>query len=124
MFASEVVALFEELWFSLRLVHAWAHASRMGTVLQNIFGKGKNNYGDVEFWHGAERAGWLMKQGGLSAPLHAAPAHASSAQAEASVAGVRRRIHQDLATQARHLKHALANSISIVCAAGRKLSAC
>ncbi len=88
MFVPEVVALFEELRSLLRLVHAWAYASRMGTVLQNIFGKGKNNYGDVEFWHGAERAGWLMKQGGLSAPPLAAPAHASVAHAEASVAGV------------------------------------
>jgi hypothetical protein len=35
----------------------------MGTVLNNLFGKGKGNYGDVEYWHGAERAGWLMKQG-------------------------------------------------------------
>lgn len=45
----------------------------MGTVLQNIFGKGKGNYGDVEYWHGAERAGWLMKQGVL---LRQAPEHA------------------------------------------------
>ena len=35
----------------------------MGTVLNNLFGKGKGNFGDVEYWHGAERAGWLMKQG-------------------------------------------------------------
>lgn len=35
----------------------------MGTVLNSLFGKGKGNYGDVEYWHGAERAGWLMKQG-------------------------------------------------------------
>ena len=47
----------------------------MGTVLQNIFGKGKGNYGDVEYWHGAERAGWLMKQGAL---LQQALEHACS----------------------------------------------
>lgn len=35
----------------------------MGTVLNSLFGKSKGNYGDVEYWHGAERAGWLMKQG-------------------------------------------------------------
>lgn len=35
----------------------------MGTVLNNLFGKGKGNFGDIEYWHGAERAGWLMKQG-------------------------------------------------------------
>ena len=35
----------------------------MGTVLNNLFGKGKGSFGDVEYWHGAERAGWLMKQG-------------------------------------------------------------
>ena len=39
----------------------------MGTVLNSLFGKGKGNYGDVEYWHGAERAGWLMKQGMISA---------------------------------------------------------
>ncbi len=38
----------------------------MGTVLNNLFGKGKGNFGDVEYWHGAERAGWLMKQGKMS----------------------------------------------------------
>ena len=31
-------------------------------MLNQIFG-GPHNYGDVEFWHGPERAGWLMKQG-------------------------------------------------------------
>lgn len=36
----------------------------MGTALNNLFGKGKSTLaGDVEFWHGAERTGWLMKQG-------------------------------------------------------------
>ncbi|CAK0784358.1 Fatty acid synthase subunit beta [Coccomyxa viridis] len=36
----------------------------MGTALNNLFGKGKSSLtGDVEFWHGAERTGWLMKQG-------------------------------------------------------------
>lgn len=38
----------------------------MGTALNNLFGKGKSTFtGDVEFWHGAERTGWLMKQGNL-----------------------------------------------------------
>ena len=32
-------------------------------MLNNLFGKGKAQVGDVEFWHGQERAGWLMKQG-------------------------------------------------------------
>eukprot|EP00891_Asterochloris_glomerata_P007668 jgi/Astpho2/7668/Aster-02550 len=32
-------------------------------MLNNLFGKGKAQIGDVEFWHGQERAGWLMKQG-------------------------------------------------------------
>jgi len=31
-------------------------------MLNQIFG-GPQNIGDVEFWHGPERAGWLMKQG-------------------------------------------------------------
>ena len=35
----------------------------MTTVLNQMFGKQKQNYGNIEFWHGAERAGWLMKQG-------------------------------------------------------------
>ena len=36
----------------------------MTTALNNLFGKGKSTLtGDVEFWHGAERTGWLMKQG-------------------------------------------------------------
>lgn len=29
----------------------------------SAFGKAPKNYGDVEFWHTPERAGWLMKQG-------------------------------------------------------------
>ena len=37
----------------------------MGTMLNQMFGKQKQNYGNVEFWHGAERSGWLMKQGWL-----------------------------------------------------------
>lgn len=36
-------------------------------MLNSLFGKGKQQVGDVEFWHGNERAGWLMKQG---ADLH------------------------------------------------------
>lgn len=32
-------------------------------MLNSLFGKGKQQVGDVEFWHGNERAGWLMKQG-------------------------------------------------------------
>jgi len=32
-------------------------------MLNSLFGKGKQQVGDVEFWHGHERAGWLMKQG-------------------------------------------------------------
>jgi len=32
-------------------------------MLNSLFGKGKQQAGDVEFWHGHERAGWLMKQG-------------------------------------------------------------
>lgn len=35
----------------------------MGTLLNSVFGKQKQNYGNVEFWHGAERSGWLLKQG-------------------------------------------------------------
>jgi len=31
-------------------------------MLSQVFG-GPKDFGDVEFWHGAERAGWLMKQG-------------------------------------------------------------
>lgn len=34
-------------------------------MLNGLFGKGKQQVGDVEFWHGHERAGWLMKQGPL-----------------------------------------------------------
>ncbi len=37
----------------------------MAGMLSNAFGKGPKNYGDVEFWHTPERAGWLMKQGAL-----------------------------------------------------------
>ena len=32
-------------------------------MLNGLFGKGKQQVGDVEFWHGHERAGWLEKQG-------------------------------------------------------------
>lgn len=32
-------------------------------MLSNLFGKPTRTFGDVEFWHGPERAGWLMKQG-------------------------------------------------------------
>ena len=33
-------------------------------MLNSMFGKtGKSFCGDVEFWHGQERTGWLMKQG-------------------------------------------------------------
>ena len=46
----------------------------MGTVLNNLFGKGKGNFGDVEYWHGAERAGWLMKQG-MMADHHLQPSY-------------------------------------------------
>ena len=35
----------------------------MTNVLNQLFGKTKGFQGDVEFWHGAERAGWLEKQG-------------------------------------------------------------
>lgn len=34
----------------------------MSGMLNQLFG-GTKNVGDIEFWHGAERAGWLMKQG-------------------------------------------------------------
>ena len=36
----------------------------MSTMLNQLFGGAKNT-GDIEFWHGAERTGWLMKQGEL-----------------------------------------------------------
>ena len=32
-------------------------------LLNGLLGKGKQQVGDVEFWHGHERAGWLEKQG-------------------------------------------------------------
>jgi hypothetical protein len=32
-------------------------------LLNNLLGKGKAEAGDVEYWHGPERSGWLMKQG-------------------------------------------------------------
>ncbi|KAK9811317.1 hypothetical protein WJX72_001679 [[Myrmecia] bisecta] len=35
----------------------------MAGMLNQLFGKTKTNYGDVEFWHAPERAGWLQKQG-------------------------------------------------------------
>ena len=38
----------------------------MTTVLNQLFGKTQGIQrlaGDVEFWHGVERAGWLEKQG-------------------------------------------------------------
>lgn len=35
-------------------------------MLNQIFGAQKQNYGNTEFWHGAERSGWLMKQGEVS----------------------------------------------------------
>ena len=36
----------------------------MSQYLNTLFGKNKGvQQGDVEFWHGAERAGWLEKQG-------------------------------------------------------------
>jgi hypothetical protein len=31
--------------------------------LNSLLGKGKAQVGNVEFWHGHERAGWLQKQG-------------------------------------------------------------
>lgn len=38
----------------------------MSQYLNSMFGKNKAlQQGDVEFWHGAERAGWLEKQGEL-----------------------------------------------------------
>ncbi len=41
-------------------------------MLNQIFGAQKQNYGNTEFWHGAERSGWLMKQGMLRADRLAA----------------------------------------------------
>ena len=35
----------------------------MTQVLNQLFGKSKGFQSDVEFWHGAERSGWLEKQG-------------------------------------------------------------
>ena len=36
----------------------------MTQYLNTLFGKNKAiQQGDVEFWHGAERSGWLEKQG-------------------------------------------------------------
>jgi hypothetical protein len=32
-------------------------------MLNQIFKGQKRDFGNVEFWHGAERSGWLMKQG-------------------------------------------------------------
>lgn len=39
-------------------------------MLNSLFGKGKQQVGDVEFWHGNERAGWLMKQGAHLLRVH------------------------------------------------------
>ena len=39
-------------------------------MLNGLFGKGKQQVGDVEFWHGHERAGWLMKQGAHSGRVY------------------------------------------------------
>ena len=44
-------------------LHAAGVLRDMTTVLNQLFGKTKGFQGDVEFWHGAERAGWLEKQG-------------------------------------------------------------
>ena len=41
----------------------------LAAMLNQIFG-GPQNIGDVEFWHGPERAGWLMKQGMLASLQH------------------------------------------------------
>ena len=44
----------------------WRTGQSMTQVLNQLFGKSKGFQSDVEFWHGAERSGWLEKQGRLS----------------------------------------------------------
>ena len=99
----------------------------MTTALNNLFGKGKSTLtGDVEFWHGAERTGWLMKQGGILSTsclpanlfTHAAASAHGSTQCVQLAAlfcalmtcwgpqyaflGSYRRVHQDMAAQVGH----------------------
>lgn len=61
-------------------------------MLNGLFGKGKQQVGDVEFWHGHERAGWLMKQGAWSQFTY------EMGLTEKLTRGCQcRRVHQDLA---------------------------
>ena len=52
----------------------------MTTVLNQLFGKNQGLQrlaGDVEFWHGVERAGWLEKQGRKEYRLEVKPSTGS-----------------------------------------------
>ena len=47
----------------------------MAALLGQVFGAPKQDFGNVEFWHGAERSGWLMKQGQPIFPHHNTHTH-------------------------------------------------
>lgn len=64
-----------------------------------MFGKtGRSACGDVEFWHGQERTGWLMKQGTvLSLTAVTQICCRATCFAKLTACPAYRRVHQDLA---------------------------